>query len=44
MAGVILEASHLNNDRIGQVTNLTEDRCRIIRLLGPPAYRYYLMS
>ena len=27
-----------------QVTNLTDERCRIIQLLGPPACRYYLMS
>jgi hypothetical protein len=27
-----------------QVTNLTDERCRIIRLLGPPACHYYLIS
>ena len=27
-----------------QVTNLTEERCQIIRLLGYPACRYYLIS
>lgn len=27
-----------------QVTNLTDERCRIIRLLGPTACRYYLIS
>lgn len=26
-----------------QITNLTDERCRIIRLLGPPACRYYLV-
>ena len=29
---------------IEQITNLTDERCRIIRLLGPPACRYYLIS
>ena len=29
---------------IEQVTNLTNERCLIIRLLGPPACRYYLVS
>lgn len=29
---------------IEQVTNLTDERCRIIRLLGPPACRYYFIS
>lgn len=29
---------------IEQITNLTDERYRIIRLLGPPAYRYYLIS
>ena len=29
---------------VEQVTNLTDERCRIIRLLGPPACRYYLIS
>ena len=27
-----------------QVTNLTDERCQIIRLLGPPACQYYLIS
>jgi len=27
-----------------QVTNLTDERCQIIRLLGPPACQYYLLS
>lgn len=26
-----------------QITNLTDERCRVIRLLGPPACRYYLI-
>jgi len=29
---------------IEQVTNLTDERCLIIRLLGPPACRYYLIE
>ena len=29
---------------IEQITNLTDERCRIIRLLGPTACRYYLIS
>ena len=29
---------------IEQITNLTDERCRIIRLLGSPVCRYYLIS
>lgn len=29
---------------IEQITNLTDERYRIIRLLGPPACRYYLIT
>jgi len=29
---------------VQQVTNLTDERCQIIRLLGPPACNYYLIS